>query len=223
MMIRTMVVTTISVVVMTMMIAAGIRIIIERPFCQRPGSSICLSPDTGVEPDSGIRERHLRAHSDTATYQGINLGSLKESGQSSVTAAVCFYHLLFRDFTIFNIVEFELFRMTEMLKYFSIFVGNCDSHSIAPFFKYFLARYNRFAFAATAEKSTAVGKTGICSVKLQRLPVFRHQIVHAALCQQAAHCITGYGRVRHRVHMADDNLRVRYGPGNSFHIFVIHD
>ena len=48
-------------------------------------------------------------------------------------ASICVHNLFLRDFSIFYVVNFELLRMPEMLVYFSVFIGYCDSHFLLSF------------------------------------------------------------------------------------------
>ena len=44
--------------------------------------------------------------------------------------------LFFRDLPVLHIVDFKLLRMSEMLKYFSVFKCYCDPHCMFPFLCY---------------------------------------------------------------------------------------
>ena len=67
-----------------------------------------------------------------------------------MAAAVCADNLFCDYFSILNIVNLELFGMTEVLEDLSVFVSDCDSHYIASFLHDFLIDFNRFIFTAPA-------------------------------------------------------------------------
>ena len=58
-----MVMTAIAVV-MVVMVAAGVRVVSQRPLRKRLCRIVCVSLHAGVEFDSDVSQRHLRAHAD---------------------------------------------------------------------------------------------------------------------------------------------------------------
>ena len=66
MMISAVIMTAITVMMLTMMIAMSIRIIFQRSGSQRLCCHVCRALNTGIEPDPGIRQSHLSTHSNTA-------------------------------------------------------------------------------------------------------------------------------------------------------------
>ena len=46
----------------------------------------------------------------------------------AVSASISVYHLFVCHLSIFNIVQLEVFGMSEMLENLSVFVGHCDPH-----------------------------------------------------------------------------------------------
>jgi len=132
-MICTVIVAAIAVVLMTVMVTTGVGIIGKRTFHQCPGGSIRLALYARIELNPRIGKRHLRAHAYASADQRVHLGSPKESGKGSMTAAQSIYHLFLHNFAVFNIVDFELLRVSEMLENCSVIIGNCDSHGMAPF------------------------------------------------------------------------------------------
>ena len=127
-MLSAVVVTAVTVMMMSVMVAMSIGIVFKRS----PGESLCRrvgrTLHSGVETDSGIGESVLCAHTDSAADQRVNLCCLQESRKSAVTAAVCVNDLLVYDFTVLDIIELELHRVSEMLKDLSIFISYCDFH-----------------------------------------------------------------------------------------------
>ena len=130
--IRAMIVAAIAFM-MLVMIAAGVRIIFQASFCQGFRRHVSVTVHPGIQPDTCVRQRHLSAHANAAAYQRVCLGSLQETGQRSMTAAVGIYDLLPDDFAILHIIELELLRVSEMLEDLSVFIGDCDSHGFASF------------------------------------------------------------------------------------------
>ena len=84
----------VAVVVMSMVIAVGIRIILQISFGKCFRCFISRTLDYAIKLDSGIGERHLRTHSDPAADQGIRLCCLQETGQRTVPTSVGVYDLL---------------------------------------------------------------------------------------------------------------------------------
>ena len=150
MMFTTVVMAAVSVVMMSVMVTAGIRIERKgslgkslRCFVSRP-----LNP--GIKSDPGIRERHLRAHTDPAADQGVSLCRLQETRQRAVSASVGIYDLLICDLTVLNVIQLKLLRMAKMLKDLSVFKRNCDSHGASSFLNDFLPDLDRFALEMSA-------------------------------------------------------------------------
>ena len=90
-----------------------------------PGKGLCRfvsgALHTAVELDPGIGKGHLCAHSDPTADQSVHFRRLQEASQSAVAAAVGINDLFFDDFPVFNVIQFEVFGMAEMLEDFSIF------------------------------------------------------------------------------------------------------
>ena len=97
-----------AVMVLSVMIAPGIRIIFQRSgskgLCRRVRGSLYA----GIESDPGIRQGHLGAHPDTAADQRIHFGRLQESRQRAMSASVCIDHLFPGDLSVLRIIELEL-------------------------------------------------------------------------------------------------------------------
>lgn len=91
---------------------------------------IGITADTAVELYSVFCQRHLCAATNAAANKCICFYSGEYAGQCTVAGAVGIYKLCFNDFAVFNIVQFELLGVTEMLKDVSVFVSYCDSHNI---------------------------------------------------------------------------------------------
>lgn len=129
----TVIVATIAIVMMPVMVTMGVRIIFQRS----GGKSLCgfvrRSLYSGVERNARVRERHLGSHADTTADQGIYFGSLQKASQRTMATAIGIYNLFAGDFTGLDVIQFELFGMSEMLEDLSVLIRDCDSHSIVPF------------------------------------------------------------------------------------------
>ena len=75
--IGTMAVAAFSIVMMTVMAAMGIGIKSQCPCGKGLCGFIGRSLHPRIQFDPGVSKRHLRAHSDAAADEGINLGSLQ--------------------------------------------------------------------------------------------------------------------------------------------------
>lgn len=126
----TAVVTTSAFVVMVMIVvvAVRIRIIDQIAGCQRFSGCICRALHAGIERDAGISQCHLRARSDPAADQSVDLCGLQEASQCAVSVAVGVDHLRSDDLAVFHVVYLELFGMPEVLKYHTVVIRYCDSH-----------------------------------------------------------------------------------------------
>ena len=141
---------TVALMVVVMMITMCIRIIFQitlrESFCCRVRRAL----NTGIEFYTRIGQRHLRAHADATADQRVNFRCLKESGQRAVSASIGVYYLFSCDPAVLCVIQLELFGMTEMLEDFSVFIGDCDSHTCTSFLHDFLIDLNRHKFTATA-------------------------------------------------------------------------
>lgn len=133
MMVRTMIMTAVTILMVMMsvvivVVAAGIWIEFQRSLCQRLCRCVSGPFYTGVELDARVSQRHLRPHTDASADQGINLSRLKESGKGAVPVPVRFDYLLVYNVAFFGVIQLKMFGMSEMLKNFSVFIRNCNSH-----------------------------------------------------------------------------------------------
>ena len=72
-----------------------------------------------------------------------------------MSAAASIHNLRRNDFSIFHIVDFKLFGVTEVLKDFSVFISDCNSHNIISF-RFFVHRMDFFLIAISAPVGCAV-------------------------------------------------------------------
>ena len=117
-----------TVVMMVMMVAVRIRVIDQIAGYQRFCGCSCRALHTGIERDARVSQCHLRAGSDPAADQGVDLCSLQEASQCAVSVAVGVDYLCSDDLAVFYVVYLELFGMSEVLKYHAVFICYCDSH-----------------------------------------------------------------------------------------------
>ena len=136
--------------VMVVVIAMGVRVVSKRSLRERLCRLVRASLHAGVELDADVGQRHLRAHADAAANQRVDLGRLQESRQRAVPASVGINDLLSRDFSVFYIVQLELFRMSEVLKNLSVVISNRDSHCHASFLHNILPDFHRRKFTAAS-------------------------------------------------------------------------
>ena len=120
-------------VVMAMVVTLGIRIVLQRSFCQSLHSRVSGTGDAAIKLDPCFCKRSLSTHSNASTDQGIRLRRLQETGKRAMPIAVGWDDLLSSDLPIFHIIELKLFGMSEMLKDLSVVVRYCNSHCVCSF------------------------------------------------------------------------------------------
>lgn len=118
-----------SMMVFPMMRALYIGIISQISFCQCLGSFISTAGHAAIELDSRSSQRHLCAAANTSADQRIHVQCSKHAGQGTMTAAVGIYNFRRDNLSILNIIDLKLSGMAKMLKNFSVFIGNCNSHN----------------------------------------------------------------------------------------------
>ena len=123
--------------VMLMVIAPGIRIVFQMTFRQGSGCFIRRALYARIQLHTRLSQRHLSAHADAATDQGISVNGLQETSEGTVAAAVGIHHLFIYDLPILHVIEFKLLRMTKVLKDFSVVVSDRNSHDVLLLFYYF--------------------------------------------------------------------------------------
>lgn len=144
---------TFSMVVV--MIAPDIGVEVQLACCQCFCCCISVAGNTTVKPDTRIAECHLRTAANTAADQGIHLQGAQNACQRTMTAAIGVHDFRRNDSSIFHIVDFKLFGVTEVLKDFSGFVSDCDSHNIISF-RLFVYLMNFLLIAVPTPVSFAV-------------------------------------------------------------------
>ena len=78
-----------------------------------------------------------------------------------MSASVRVYNLFSYDLAVLSIIQFELFGMSEVLKNFSVFISNCDSHCVNSFLHNDLMKFNRLKLTASScdQQSFSVNKS----------------------------------------------------------------
>ena len=110
---------------MSMMIAMDSRIIGKLSFGQCLCSCISIALYTAIQADSSLRQCILCTTADTATDQRIDVLILQQSCQSTMPGAIAAKDMRLHDFPIFQCIDFELLRLTKMLKDLAIVIGYC--------------------------------------------------------------------------------------------------
>lgn len=115
-MLATAVISAFAAVVLPVMIALHIRIVGKLISKQRFHRRIRVAGYPSVEFDPRGSQRILGSAADAAADQDLHLVLLKEAGQCSVSAAVRIHHLRRDDLIVLHLVDFELLRVSKMLK-----------------------------------------------------------------------------------------------------------
>ena len=92
-MVRTVIMSAITIVMVPMMIAVSIRIIFQCPCSKGFCGLVRRSLNTGIEFNPCISQCHLRTHTDAAADQCIHLCCLQETGQCTLSASIGVYDL----------------------------------------------------------------------------------------------------------------------------------
>lgn len=127
-----MLVTAISVMVL-MMVAAGIRIIVQDITRKCFSSLVSRAMYSGIELDPGLSKCLLSSHPYTSADQSLNLGILQESGKCAVPASQGLNDLLTYQLIAIVIVDLKQFSVSEMLEYLSVIISYCYSNILSSF------------------------------------------------------------------------------------------
>ena len=153
----------ILVVMMVMVVTFGIGIISKVPCNKALYRLVSISVDTAIELNACLSKCHLRTAANAAADQHIYIELGKKARKCAVSASIGVDHLSGENFMTVNGINFELLRVTEVLKNFTITVSYCDFHLMISFrfvfslFKDFLnCTANRIAVKVTAITS-AIG------------------------------------------------------------------
>ena len=114
--------------IMVMVITADMGIVVQGPRQQRFDGIVCAAADATIKLNARLSQRRLCATANAATDQNIHTILRKKTRQSSMAAAIGRNHLGRCDRSLGYIIDLELFRVSKMLKYLSIFVSYCNFH-----------------------------------------------------------------------------------------------
>ena len=114
-----------SLLAMPMMVAGHRWIVLQRSLQQCVHSRITAATHPAVELDARVSQSVLCTSADTATDQRIDVLILQQSCQSTMPGAIAAKDMRLHDFPIFQCIDFELLRLTKMLKDLAIVIGYC--------------------------------------------------------------------------------------------------
>ena len=77
-------------------------------------------------------ECHSCTLAETAADKGIHIFSPKEMGKTFVSRAQGVQHPFLHDLSVMDLIDHEMLRMAEMLKYMTVFKGYCYAHGRIP-------------------------------------------------------------------------------------------
>ena len=120
---------------MVVIVMATLHIGIEVQFVfQKSGhSGIRIAGHAAVQLDSGSRQSSPGTAADTAADQNIGAQRVQDAGQRAVSASVGVHNLGSSHASILYVIDLKLFGVTKVLENLSVFVSNCNSHSIFSF------------------------------------------------------------------------------------------
>ena len=124
---------------MSVMAALHIRIIRQFTSQKRLHRLVCIPGHSAVKLNSTFRQSISGSASDAAADQRVHLKVRQKSGQGSMAASVGVCDFLRDDFAILNLIDFKLFRVSEMLIYISVFKCYCYPHCVFSFPNHSLA------------------------------------------------------------------------------------
>ena len=93
---------------------------------------VTRSADTAVNLYAFLCKSHLCATANASADEKVSADDLQKPCKRTVSLSVGIDHLRGYDFTAFNSIYLKLICVTEVLKYLSIFVSNCNFHYISP-------------------------------------------------------------------------------------------
>lgn len=115
-------------------IAGSLRILNQGAGQQGIHRPVRVSADSGVQADARLLKGFSGAAADTAADQDISPDFSQHSRQSSVALSVGALYGRIHNLSVLRFINLKLFRVSKMLKNFSIFIGNRNFHlSILPF------------------------------------------------------------------------------------------
>lgn len=121
---------------MFMIVVAAVHIGVEfqLAFDQGQNGVIAIADAAAVELDAHALERHLCAAANAAADHSICTLHQQEGSQRAMAAAHGIHNFGFDDFTVLNVVNFELGGVAEVLEDVIVIIGDCNAHSGFSFF-----------------------------------------------------------------------------------------
>ena len=119
--------------IVLMMIAMHIGVKLERICKIGADRAVRAAGYSPKQPDASLPQGGLCPSPNAAADENIHLCISKEACERTMALPVGIHNLLIDHLTIFNIINFKLGGVAKMLKYISVFIGNCDSHLIGSF------------------------------------------------------------------------------------------
>lgn len=168
------VLSALSVMMLLMVSAHNVGIKVKRSSKQSLNGLVRLTGDASVQLNVSGLQSSAGTAADSAADQDIDLQCGENTGQCSVSAAVGVYYLRGEDFAVLNIIKLKLLGMTEVLKNFSVFISNCDSHYMNSFFTDFLTVLMLKAAVAASEGTSAVANMEVTAFYKQRSAFHQH-------------------------------------------------
>ena len=140
-----------SAVMPVMMIALRSRIVLQRTVRKRLRRGVRGSLHAGIQFDIHLCKRFPSDRSDASADQYVRFCRFQEPGKRAVMDAVGIDDLFLYNLSVFDVVQLELFRLTEVLKDFSVLICDRDSHNIASFHCNCSVDLDRLIFTAAAD------------------------------------------------------------------------
>lgn len=113
---------------LVVMAASYVGIEFQRTIEQILDGFIGTARNAAIEVNRSGRQGLLGSAADAAGNDGIDFLGLQEPYQGTVSLTIRADDIGFDDIPVFDIINLELRRMTEMLEYIPIFIRNCYSH-----------------------------------------------------------------------------------------------
>ena len=117
-----------SVVLMAVMAAKGVRVIIEVSGKKCFHCGVCISTHARIQFDACFGKSCSCAASDPAADECVRAVCFQEACKCPVAASVRGEHACLSHLAVFDVVQFECLRVSEMLKNLSAFIGHSDRH-----------------------------------------------------------------------------------------------
>lgn len=163
------------VVVLTVVIAHHIGVIGQGSGGQCFRRRIRITVHAAIQLDTCRRQCRLGTAADTAADQRVHMQRAQNARQRAVAAAVGIHHFRGNDVAVFHIVDLELLRVAKVLKNFSVFVSDRNSHDGFSFWLcILLIEFLLIAIAPSALPVAPVAKLIVSALDPQRQAVHQH-------------------------------------------------